>query len=90
MQVAPGEPVPPGFENEFKPVADIQATIDACNNMSLIGLEYLFELTRSDGREPSYFCVLCEKRGDPRTIMDHLTSFNHRLKYLVSSEWFQM
>lgn len=84
MKIAPGEPVPPGFENEVKPVAELQAAIDKCKDMSLIGLEYLLELLRGDGKEPSYLCVICEKRGDPRTIIDHITSYKHRLKYLVS------
>lgn len=84
MNIAPGEPVPPGFENEVKAVAELQSTIDKCKNMSLIGLEYILELMMCEGKEPSYTCVICEKRGDPRTIMDHLTSYKHRLKYLVS------
>lgn len=83
MQIAPGEPVPPGFENEVKAVAEIQSKIDKCKNASYIGLEYLLELRQHDNKEPGYLCVLCEKRGDPRTIMDHITSYKHRLKYLV-------
>lgn len=82
MQIAPGEPVPPGFENEVKPVAELQAKIDKCR-MPMVGLEYLLELTLGDNKEPGYLCVLCEKRGDPRTIIDHITSYKHRLKYLV-------
>lgn len=88
MQIAPGEPVPPGFENEVKPVAELQATIDKCKDMSLIGLEYLLELIRGEGCEPSYLCIICEKRGDPRTILDHITSYKHRLKYLVNKSTF--
>lgn len=84
MQIAPGEPVPPGFEDEVKPVADIQAKIDKITNVPFIGLEYLIELTKHDGKEPGYVCVICKKHGDPRTIMDHLTSYKHRLKYLVN------
>lgn len=83
MQIAPGEPVPPGFENEVKAVAEIQSKIDKCKNLPFIGLEYLLELSMRDNKEPGYLCVLCEKRGDPRTIMDHLTSYKHYLKYLV-------
>ncbi|XP_055315040.1 uncharacterized protein CG7065-like [Sitodiplosis mosellana] len=82
MKIAPGEPVPPGFENEVKAVAEIQSKIDKCRNVPFIGLEYLAELGVRDKQEPSYLCVLCEKRGDPRTILDHLTSYKHRLKYL--------
>lgn len=84
MQIAPGEPVPPGFENEVRPVAELQFKIDRCFSMSLVGLEYLLELNMGDDKEQGYICVLCEKRGDPRTIMDHITSYKHRLKYLVN------
>lgn len=90
MDIAPGEPVPPGFENEVKIVAEIQSKIDKCKNMSLIGLEYLMELHLGDDKEPGYLCVLCEKRGDPRTIMDHITSYKHRLKYLVKPILFRL
>lgn len=84
MEIAPGEPVPPGFENEVKAVAEIQSKIDKSKSIPFIGLEYLLELRLSDDKEPGYLCVLCEKRGDPRTIMDHITSYKHRLKYLVN------
>lgn len=83
MEIAPGEPVPPGFEDEVKARAEIQTKIDKCKNTPFIGLEYLLELSLGDDKEPGYLCVLCEKRGDPRTIMDHMTSYKHRLKYLV-------
>lgn len=87
MQIAPGEPVPPGFEDEVKAVAEIQSKIDKCKNVTFIGLEYLVELSMGDDKEPGYICVLCEKRGDPRTIIDHLFSYKHRLKYLVNISW---
>lgn len=83
MEIAPGEPVPPGFEDEVRARAEIQTKVDKCKNTPFIGLEYLLELSLGDDKEPGYLCVLCEKRGDPRTIMDHMTSYKHRLKYLV-------
>lgn len=81
MNIAPGEPVPPGFENEVKLVAEIQPTLDRNKEDHFIGLEYIMELTGGGG-ETSYHCILCDKRGDPRTILSHLVSYNHRLKYL--------
>lgn len=46
-------------------------------------MEYLVELAGyEDEREPQYVCLLCDKRGDPRTVMAHLVSFNHRMTYL--------
>lgn len=50
------------------------------NTEPLIGLEYLVELQLYDN-EPRYHCVLCDKMGDPRTIIIHLTSTAHRIKY---------
>lgn len=82
MNIMSGEPVPPGFEDEVNRVAEIQQAIDQYKGNALIGLEYTIELYEEDRREPGYICVLCDKRGDPRTIMQHWTSFNHRLKYL--------
>lgn len=84
MEIAPGEPVPPGFENEVKPYAQLQATLDKFKLSPLVGLEYVMELIpdANEGGEPSYQCILCDKRGDPRTIMSHITSYNHRAKYL--------
>lgn len=81
MNILPGEPVPPGFEDEINRVAEIQQAIDQYKGNALVGLEYTIELYEED-REPGYICLLCDKRGDPRTIMQHWTSFNHRIKYL--------
>lgn len=83
MKIAPGEPVPPGFENEVKQQAEIQPALDRIKDEALVGLEYITELVMGEGKEASYHCVLCDKRGDPRTILHHITSYNHRLKYLV-------
>ncbi|XP_059608342.1 uncharacterized protein CG7065-like [Phlebotomus argentipes] len=80
MHIAPGEPVPPGFENEVKLIAELQSVLDRNREDNYVGLEYLMELTGA--RETSYHCTLCDKRGDPCTILSHLVSYNHRLKYL--------
>uniref|UniRef100_A0A0A1X7K4 Uncharacterized protein CG7065 n=1 Tax=Zeugodacus cucurbitae TaxID=28588 RepID=A0A0A1X7K4_ZEUCU len=82
MNIIAGEPVPPGFEDEINRDPQIQKAIDQYKGNALVGLEYTLELHEDDRREPGYFCVLCDKRGDPRTIMQHWTSYNHRLKYL--------
>lgn len=84
MAIAPGEPVPPGFENEVKAISELQSKIDKIKDEALVGLEYIMELVMGNKQEPNYHCVLCDKRGDPRTIMVHITSYNHRLKYLVN------
>uniref|UniRef100_A0A1I8PAN3 Uncharacterized protein n=1 Tax=Stomoxys calcitrans TaxID=35570 RepID=A0A1I8PAN3_STOCA len=81
MDVTPGEPVPPGFEDDLREPR-IQNTIDQYKANALVGVEYTLELHECDRAEPGYICLLCDKRGDPRTIINHWTSFNHRMKYL--------
>ncbi|XP_012267486.2 uncharacterized protein CG7065-like isoform X2 [Athalia rosae] len=80
--LAPGEPVPPGMEDQMTRTTTIQMSLDRHRSSPLVGLEYLLELVDSDLCEPSYTCVLCDKRGDPRTVMAHITSYNHRITYL--------
>jgi zinc finger CCCH domain-containing protein 13 len=84
MNIAPGEPVPPGFENEVKPMADIQKALDVYKDQPLVGLEYLSELEMGGGKELNYHCILCDKQGFPRTIFAHLISQSHRHRFLVS------
>lgn len=49
----------------------------------LLGLEYLVEMIEHDrDKEPSYQCMLCDKRGDPRTVIAHLASYNHIHQYI--------
>lgn len=44
----------------------------------LVALEYLIEMVDYDpSKEPSYLCILCDKKGDPRTVLTHLASYNH-------------
>ncbi|XP_018574975.1 uncharacterized protein CG7065 isoform X2 [Anoplophora glabripennis] len=83
IDVAPGEPVPPGFEEEIGRVAQIQERLDGFKVGPLIALEYLLELQDYDpSKEPVYLCILCDKRGDPRTVLTHLASYNHISQYL--------
>lgn len=80
--LAPGEPIPPGMEDQISRNTTIQVSLDRHRSSPLVGLEYLLELVDNDSCEPSYTCVLCDKRGDPRTVMAHITSYNHRIAYL--------
>ncbi|XP_044758748.1 uncharacterized protein CG7065-like isoform X2 [Coccinella septempunctata] len=84
MVVAPGEPLPPGFEGEVEETKTlIQDRLDKFNVGPLVGLEYLLELLDYDpSKEPTYMCILCHKKGDPRTILTHLASYNHQVAYL--------
>lgn len=78
-----GEPVPPGFEDDMMSRSpQIRPVIDRYKSGALIGLEYTVEVYSAKEKEPFYMCLLCEKRGDPRTIFSHWISFNHRMKYL--------
>ncbi|KAL0275043.1 UNVERIFIED_CONTAM: hypothetical protein PYX00_003027 [Menopon gallinae] len=81
-ELAPGEPVPPGFEDMVAQVPEIMSTLSEMK-APLIGLEYLAEITPvGEESEPKYCCLLCNKRGDPRTVLAHLVCFNHRIKYI--------
>ncbi|XP_068914350.1 uncharacterized protein CG7065-like isoform X2 [Tenebrio molitor] len=83
IQIAPGEPVPPGFEGQIEKVALIQERLDVFNVGPLVALEYLLELRDYDtSKEPTYLCILCDKKGDPRTVLTHLASYKHILQYL--------
>lgn len=82
MNIHSGEPLPPGFENDMTRSPQIRPVIDRYKTSALIGLEYTVEVYSVKDKEPYYQCLLCEKRGDPRTIFCHWISFNHRMKYL--------
>ncbi|RZC41383.1 hypothetical protein BDFB_002023 [Asbolus verrucosus] len=83
IQIAPGEPVPPGFEGQIEKIALIQERLDVFNVGPLVALEYLLELRDYDStKEPTYLCILCDKKGDPRTVLTHLASYKHILQYL--------
>nr|CAH7760318.1 unnamed protein product [Callosobruchus chinensis] len=84
IAVAPGEPLPPGFENEMQErCCQIQDRLDGFKAGPLVALEYLLELQDYDpSKEPVYLCILCDKRGDPRTVLTHLASYHHISQYL--------
>ncbi|CAH0563320.1 unnamed protein product [Brassicogethes aeneus] len=83
IQVAPGEPLPPGFEGQVEETTLIQEKLDNFQAAPLVALEYLLELQHYDpSKEPFYLCVLCDKKGDPRTVLTHLSSYNHIQSYL--------
>lgn len=80
--VFPGEPVPPGFEQEITSEAYLE-TLGNKQTKPLIGMEFVVELVDSKAKEPFYVCTLCDKRCDPRNIVPQLVSHRHRMKYLV-------
>ncbi|ENN75956.1 hypothetical protein YQE_07491, partial [Dendroctonus ponderosae] len=78
LELAVGEPLPPGFEGEVTRKAQIQDRLDGFKVGPLVALEYLIEMSDYDiSKEPSYLCILCDKKGDPRTVLTHLASYNH-------------
>lgn len=76
MEIAPGEPVPPGFEQEMVKEAEIQPALNAYRVGPIVGVEYVVEMQEYD-KEANYLCMLCDKHGDPRTVIAHLASYNH-------------
>lgn len=49
----------------------------------LIGLNFVIEYQREEGREPIYECMLCEFTGHPHIFVLHLSSFKHRMNYMT-------
>lgn len=80
--VFPGEPAPPGYEDEVSVVSHLEAC-SKWQDKALIGMEYILELIDNKAKEPFYACILCDKRCDPRNIVAQITSHRHRMKYLV-------
>lgn len=54
------------------------------NDLGIVGLEYIVELIKENGLEPSYRCMLCLTGGQQHSILIHLTSLSHRNRFLVS------
>ncbi|KAH8238311.1 hypothetical protein KR032_003224 [Drosophila birchii] len=84
MNFLPGEPVPPGFEEdeESPRPATVLKQIDNYNSAPLLGTEYTVELQEAGQPRPDYYCVLCQTCNDSRSIFVHWTSQAHRAKYL--------
>lgn len=62
----------------------IQERLDAFTIGPLVALEYLLELRDYDAtKEPTYLCILCDKKGDPRTVLTHLASYKHILQVSI-------
>ena len=80
--ISKGQPLPPGMEDVIAGPCQILKTLENYDQ-PLIGLEFLLELNMVDLKEPRYLCLLCDKRGDPRSILVHLTSQSHYVWYLV-------
>lgn len=80
--VFPGEPAPPGYEDEVSVVSFLESSGNK-QDKPLIGMEYVVELTDDKAKEPFYVCTLCDKRCDPRNIIAQITSHRHRMKFLV-------
>lgn len=83
MHISPGEPVPPGFEDVVKPVAELQVILSKYRTSPMIGLEYIIELIMGERRPRTYHCALCDKICDTKDVIDHIKGYDHRCKYLV-------
>ncbi|KAH8237685.1 hypothetical protein KR038_006615 [Drosophila bunnanda] len=84
MNFLPGEPLPPGFEDdeESPRPALVLKQIENYNSAPLLGTEYAVELQEPGQLRPEYYCVLCQTCNDSRSIFVHWTSQLHRSKYL--------
>ncbi|KAF4520445.1 hypothetical protein B566_EDAN004017 [Ephemera danica] len=88
LNLAPGEPVPPGFEDEIKRVPMCQEMLDSFKDSPLLGLEYLVELMGDDEESGRMVCFLCDKTASnlsPTTrqnIISHFIGTTHRIAYL--------
>ncbi|XP_030386739.1 uncharacterized protein CG7065 [Scaptodrosophila lebanonensis] len=82
MSFLPGEPVPPGFEEEMARTPIIHKQIESYIDGPLIGVEYAVELHENNQPRPDYFCVLCETCNDSRSIFMHWASMQHRNNFL--------
>ncbi|KAH8291678.1 hypothetical protein KR018_005288 [Drosophila ironensis] len=90
MSFLPGEPLPPGYEDdaelpgELPPLepAHILKHMDAYTAGPLLGAEYLVELHDHTETRREYYCALCQTCHDSRSGFVHLTSLGHRGKYL--------
>lgn len=69
--------------------SELQIAVDGIRNKAIIGLGYVLEVQALSFGDPTYHCVLCEKPYDGIVrVVNHLTSLEHRLKYLVSLSCF--
>lgn len=61
----------------------LQAELKEMNIRGIIGLEYIIEVHMGGNFESIFHCVLCEGQFDLKVVIAHLTTYIHRLKYLV-------
>lgn len=73
------------FHSELKTKDDNNFWENVFNKQSepIIGLKYIVIVAECSTLEPSYNCLMCDKKCDTKNIINHLTSNPHRLKYLV-------
>ncbi len=49
-----------------------------------LGLNFLVEYIDLNNEFPRvYYCRLCEQSNTYSSVMEHLTSYNHRVRYIV-------
>lgn len=68
--------------------SDFHVQLNQINDQGVIGVEYIIEVSNSSiGKHCAsiFHCVLCEGTFDLQVVLNHLTTFLHRLKYLVNA-----
>lgn len=68
--------------SSYEPIAESERymDLDMYVDEPFVGVEYLVEMQQHNS-EPRYHCVLCDKWTDPRSVLTHIPSMPHRMKY---------
>lgn len=66
--------------------SDFQVQLNQINDQGIIGVEYVIEVYFGASFESIFHCVLCEGIFDLQVVLNHLTTYVHRLKYLVRTK----
>lgn len=66
--------------------SDFQVQLNQINDQGIIGVEYIIEIYMGATFDSIFHCVLCEGIFDLQVVLNHLTTYVHRLKYLVRTK----
>lgn len=66
----------------YEPIAESERymDLDMYIDEPFVGAEYVVEVQQQNC-EPWYHCVLCNKPNDPRSVLIHIPSTSHRMRY---------
>lgn len=64
--------------------SQFQTLLSQVNDKGIIGLDYIIEAHIGKCFQSIFHCVLCEENYTLQMIVAHLSTYVHRMKYLVS------